>query len=754
MIAARELYNWDVHKMGNTRFDEEGFPGCWTTPGVGSDTDIGLNDNFITAAGKIKKWDMTKKLVCKHLIDEAVPPQVKSRLVNGTTGQPSVGNKGLLQVWSLDWNYWVGLTSDHNSVAVANLACVEMGYSGVESLRGNQLTPNKWQDMIDEVLIEDFNCTGSESSLFQCDYVKGLGSFEHAIEVTCSNPTRETTFYPTMAPTLNPIANPTADTTAKCKNFGREVDGVCECTLNFRGETCETRRKYYGWTGRPGWQWFVIWTKGDTCADRGYYPIRNSIECMIAARELYNWDITKVAMTQFDKEGLPGCWTTPGVGSIANKKTLSALVEIKGWDMTKKLVCKHLIDEAVPPQIKSRLVNGTTGQPSAGNKGLLQVWSLDWNYWVGDTSDQNSDAVANLACLEMGYSGVGSLKGNQWTPNKWQDMVNEILINDFNCTGSETSLFQCDYVKGLGTPNHAIEVTCSNPTSDTTFNPTTPTMNPTKNPTIDQTANPITNNPTMTPTATPTNNPTTNPTLAPTMSPTANPTVAPTMNPTKNPTMAPTMSPTKNPTVPRTTHVGTGINSCKWEHQIREFTSFVPKEECAFACAENAECKAFYTFVKNPFSRNPLCVGFSQACTRKFSSPCPDNAWCGYNVIPQRFDFELRGRIGDELVIITDGEDKQTITLSPHFKAFSATNENIVITFKNGDNGRQYVFFKSTVHTNIRHDGRSSGWRCGTSYENVRCEIVRDGSFRYSGDYQITFDRTESDRRKLKTHRF
>jgi hypothetical protein len=105
----------------------------------------------------------------------------------------------------------------------------------------------------------------------------------------------------------------------------------------------------------------------------------------------------------------------------------------------------------------------------------------------------------------------------------------------------------------------------------------------------------------------------------------------------------------------------------------------------------------------------------------------------------QSFDFELRGRNGDELVIITDGEDKQTAILSTDYKAFSVHNKNIVITFKN-DIGQRDVFFKSSVHTDIRSDGRFSGWNCGKSNENVRCQRVRDGKFLWSGDYQITFD--------------
>jgi len=102
------------------------------------------------------------------------------------------------------------------------------------------------------------------------------------------------------------------------------------------------------------------------------------------------------------------------------------------------------------------------------------------------------------------------------------------------------------------------------------------------------------------------------------------------------------------------------------------------------------------------------------------------------------FDFELRGRNGDELVTITDGEDKQTATLSTDFKKFSVHNKDIVITFQN-DIGQRDVFFKSSHYTHIRSDARFSGWNCGTPHENVRCQHVRDGKFLWSGDYQITF---------------
>jgi len=365
----------------------------------------------------------------------------------------------------------------------------------------------------------------------------------------------------------------------ECKNFGREVNGVCECTPNYIGETCETRRTY------EGWQWYVLYTAGETCADRGYIPIRESIECMIASRELYNWDIQKMAVTRFDEEGFPGCWTAPGVGSLNLDTTfLEAAVDINKWDMTRKLVCKHLINEEAPPQIKSRLVYGTTGQPSQDNKGLLQVWDLDWNYWcdVGKTSKQDLDAVANLACMEMGYAGFASIRGNQWTPNKMQDFFDEIFISEFDCLGAETSLFQCAYVKNDCIPNQAIEVTCSSEAL-------------TLDPTVD---------PTIVPTAAPTIVPTAAPTIDPTAAPTFDPTVAPTIYPTSNPTADPTADPCSYTQVD---------NGCPSSTILRNPGRLSTMEACADLCDADPDCAAYQV---NTRSRAPRynCLLYSSEC--------------------------------------------------------------------------------------------------------------------------------------------
>lgn len=94
------------------------------------------------------------------------------------------------------------------------------------------------------------------------------------------------------------------------------------------------------------------------------------------------------------------------------------------------------------------------------------------------------------------------------------------------------------------------------------------------------------------------------------------------------------------------TTIATGANSCDWKHQIPRLTNYVSLDVCARQCADDAECKAFYLYKKNPFSKKPLCVGFSQTCTGQLfgaprhapfrtdlAEPCRDNEWCGYNVI-------------------------------------------------------------------------------------------------------------------------
>jgi len=108
-----------------------------------------------------------------------------------------------------------------------------------------------------------------------------------------------------------------------------------------------------------------------------------------------------------------------------------------------------------------------------------------------------------------------------------------------------------------------------------------------------------------------------------------------------------------------------------------------------------------------------------------------------------RYNFQLRGDKGNEIVTITDGQETRTRQLSTSWKTFSASNANIVIRFKNDNiKGTYNVFLRSNTPTDIRidpDDERFAEWKCGTSSENHRCELVRNGGFYWTADYQIEF---------------
>merc|ERR1711953_1288010 len=110
------------------------------------------------------------------------------------------------------------------------------------------------------------------------------------------------------------------------------------------------------------------------------------------------------------------------------------------------------------------------------------------------------------------------------------------------------------------------------------------------------------------------------------------------------------------------------------------------------------------------------------------------------------FHFDLRGDEGNEIVTITDGGETRTYHLSTSWKAFSASNANIVIRFTN-DMGSNDVFIRSKTPADIRSDELFGGWKCGwkvngESIENHRCELVRQGGFYWKADYQIEFKRS------------
>ena len=101
------------------------------------------------------------------------------------------------------------------------------------------------------------------------------------------------------------------------------------------------------------------------------------------------------------------------------------------------------------------------------------------------------------------------------------------------------------------------------------------------------------------------------------------------------------------------------------------------------------------------------------------------------------FTFVLRGKSGQEIVIIRDGSNEKTITLTTKDQVFSAHNNQITIQYTNDSPGRD-AYFQSNFTKKITSKN-FEGWNCSTSNENYRCDRVRDGVFAWKDTYTVNF---------------
>ena len=95
--------------------------------------------------------------------------------------------------------------------------------------------------------------------------------------------------------------------------------------------------------------------------------------------------------------------------------------------------------------------------------------------------------------------------------------------------------------------------------------------------------------------------------------------------------------------------------------------------------------------------------------------------------------------------MIHDGLNPFDKTLKDFDELFVAKNGQITIEFTNdgGDGPDRTVFFKSENFEILKVEGLDgipwNQWNCGSKSENIRCNMVRDGTFAWGGKYQITF---------------
>ena len=94
--------------------------------------------------------------------------------------------------------------------------------------------------------------------------------------------------------------------------------------------------------------------------------------------------------------------------------------------------------------------------------------------------------------------------------------------------------------------------------------------------------------------------------------------------------------------------------------------------------------------------------------------------------------------MGTEAVIIKDGNKETNVTLTRKDQFFVAQTKLITITFGDGAGGKE-AYFQTNNSVSITAPTLFSGWNCGSSEENGRCNLVRTGNFAWTASYMIKF---------------
>ena len=102
------------------------------------------------------------------------------------------------------------------------------------------------------------------------------------------------------------------------------------------------------------------------------------------------------------------------------------------------------------------MVDSTTGEPTDGYSGLLQMFAHgQWRY-VCDDRFENNDLGSNIACIEMGF-----VYGTQ-TDGKIRNLHAEKFWDDVSCQGQEDRLADCSYTSESNCGfREAVSLTCS-----------------------------------------------------------------------------------------------------------------------------------------------------------------------------------------------------------------------------------------------------------------------------------------------------
>jgi len=153
-------------------------------------------------------------------------------------------------------------------------------------------------------------------------------------------------------------------------------------------------------------------------------------------------------------------------------------------------------------------------------------------------------------------------------------------------------------------------------------------------------------------------------------------------------------------------------------------------EECAFRCSNTNHCNYFI------ISTNHVCRLYS-ACDI-MTIGLTTSRICGRDI----YTFSLKGRIGIEVIVISDGQVITSLMLTTEFTELCAANPTIYIDFVNDGQHQgisKDVTFRSDFETEISHSVKWADWNCNERPSRAGCRRVRNGEFNWGGIYHIEF---------------